>query len=59
MCMETSGWCVCFSKKLIFSIKLFDNKNLPERTKCNPSLHIVSNYVIIVNKRNIMCFEDI
>ena len=41
MCMGTCGWCVCISKKLlIFSIKLFDNENLHEPSKCNPSLYI-------------------
>ena len=60
MCVGTCGWCVYISKKLLmFSIKLFDNKNLFESSKCNPSLYIVSNYVIIVNKQNIMCFTDI
>ena len=50
MCMGTCGWCVCISKKLlIFSIKLFDNKNLPERSKCNQSIvvHIISNNEIL------------
>ena len=55
MCMGTCGWCVCISKKLlIFSIKLFDNKNLPERSKCNLPL-----YISFVNKQNITCFIDI
>ena len=54
MCMGTCGWCVYISKKfLIFSIKLFDNKNLSESSKCNPSLYISFMLSLLINE--ILC----
>ena len=56
MCMGTCGWCVCISKKLlIFSIKLFDNENLPERSKCNPSLYISFLIMLSLLINEILC----
>ena len=56
MCMETCRWCVCNSKKLLlFSIKLFDNKILPECSKCNPSLYISFLIMLSLLINEILC----
>ena len=58
--METCGWCVCiFKTLLIFSIKLFDNKDLLECSKCNPSLYISLLLILSLLINGILCALEI